>query len=165
MKPRTGARLSAEPIGPLIATGDEDHDRARVELRKLPGELEAIELGKLDVQEDHGRVQSLDLLDHQRRIRDTADHLEALFAQHRVSRGEELQVVVDDQEGRQSIASIEAAWRRRNRASHVSDHGAGLNRSALTRETSGFANVQPSTPPGAGLKVSLVAVHDGAVRG
>src|SRR4029078_5644690 len=85
-EPANGSAFELRTIGRRIATRDEDHDRPWVELGELSGELEAVYEGQLDIKENDGRLQEPDFLDRARGVRETANHVEASFAAHGLSR-------------------------------------------------------------------------------
>jgi hypothetical protein len=102
---RTGG-LKPRAIGRRLTAGNE-HDRGRIPLRREPlGHGEAVNTGKLDVEQDDLRSLARDRRDRLIAVGGLTDDCEALGLQQRPRGLPKLGVIVDDQHGRTHRAMV-----------------------------------------------------------
>ena len=95
---RAAARDQLRRVRPVAARGEDD--RGRVAVAGEPrGDVEAVEVGELDVEQDDVRAQPARLGERGRAVGGLADDLVALGLEQQPRPGAEAGVVVDDEDG------------------------------------------------------------------
>src|SRR3989442_4654597 len=102
------AAVDAAPVVGSVPDRRENHERRVLELQQELGDLEAVEIGKLDVEENEIGLELLGGLQRGGPVLGLADDRIPLGLEQRPRAGSEARMVVDDQDCHiHSLASIE----------------------------------------------------------
>ena len=94
-----------------VAARDEDDDRAVVVAREPGGDVEAVDVGQLDVEQDDLRLEPSGLGQRGRAVRRLSDHVEALGLEKDSRSRAERRMVVHDQDPVTHVHKSGCAWR------------------------------------------------------